>query len=111
MKSFKQIKMVLGFVSLFILFSTSLASAEVLEKSENWKSFLSIYGWVPAFTGDAKFKGLDFEVDTTYGDTLDNVKFFAMGHYEGYKGRWGIIVDAMYGQLEKDKDHSGGALP
>ena len=111
MKTFKSFKMILGFVGLFIFLSTSLVSAEVIEKSDQWKSFLSIYGWIPAFTGDAKFKGLDFEVDTTYGDTLDNLKFFAMGHYEGFKGRWGIMVDAMYGQLEKDKDYTGGALP
>ena len=111
MKTFKSFKMILGFVGLFIFLSTSLVSAEVIEKSDQWKSFLSIYGWVPAFTGDAKFKGLDFEVDTTYGDTLDNLKFFAMGHYEGFKGRWGIMVDALYGQLEKDKDYTGGALP
>jgi hypothetical protein len=111
MKTFKSFKMILGFVGLFIFLSTSLVSAEVIEKSDQWKSFLSIYGWIPAFTGDAKFKGLDFEVDTTYGDTLDNLKFFAMGHYEGFKGRWGIMVDALYGQLEKDKDYTGGALP
>ena len=108
---FKKIKMVLGSLSLFIFLSTTLASAEILEKSDHWKSFLSIYGWVPAFTGDAKFKGLDFEVDTTYGDTLNNLKFFFMGHYEGFKGRWGIMVDGMYGRLEKVKDHSGGAIP
>jgi hypothetical protein len=111
MKSFKQIKMFLGFVSLFIFLSTTLASAEVLDKSENWKSFLSIYGWVPAFTGDVKIKGLEFDLDTTYSDTFSNTQFFFMGHYEGFKGRWGIMVDGMYARLEKDKDHSGGAIP
>lgn len=110
MKSTKRMEWIMGIVVFFVFLTASMVSAEVLEKSDHWKSFLSIYGWVPAFTGDAKFKGLDFEVDTTYGDTIDNLKFFAMGHYEGYKGRWGIMVDAMYGQLEKDKDHSGGAL-
>jgi hypothetical protein len=54
MKSFKQIKMFLGFVSLFIFLSTTLVSAEVLEKSDHWRSFAAIYGWVPAVTGDVK---------------------------------------------------------
>ena len=111
MKRINFVVLVLLVASFLITATLSPAGAQVLEKSDHWKSFVSIYGWVPAFTGDAKFKGLDFEVDTTYGDTLDNLKFFAMGHYEGYKGRWGIMVDAMYGQLEKDKDYTGGALP
>jgi hypothetical protein len=110
-KSFKSYTMILGFVGLLIFLSTSLASAEVLEKSEHWKSFASIYGWVPAFTGDIKVKGLQFDLDTTYADAIENLKFFFMGHYEGFKGHWGIMVDGMYAQLEKDKDHSGGENP
>jgi hypothetical protein len=98
-------------ICLFMLGAVSPASSEVVEKSEHWKSFAAIYGWVPAFTGDVKIKALEFDLDTTYSDTLENTKFFFMGHYEGFKGRWGIMVDGMYAQLEKDKDHSGGAIP
>ena len=101
MKSFKSYQMILGFVGLFIFLSTSLASAEVLAKSDQWKSFAAIYGWVPAFTGDVKIKGLEFDLDTTYADAIDNLKFFFMGHYEGFKGHWGIMVDGMYATLEQ----------
>jgi len=75
------------------------------------RSFAAIYGWVPAFTGDVKIKGLEFDLDTTYSDTLSGLKLGIAGHYEGFKGRWGIMVDAMYAQLEKDKNHSGGENP
>jgi hypothetical protein len=45
--------------------SNSFASAEVLDKSEHWKNFVAIYGWVPAMTGDVKVKGVDANVDLT----------------------------------------------
>ena len=106
----KNLGILILLISFFITAALSPARAEVLEKSDQWKSFAAIYGWVPAFTGDVKIKGLEFDLDTTYADTLENLKFFFMGHYEGFKGRWGIMVDGMYAQLEKDKEHSGGAL-
>jgi hypothetical protein len=111
MNKIKRLNLIMGFVGLLIFLAASFASAEVLEKSEHWKSFASIYGWVPAFTGDIKVKGLQFDLDTTYADAIENLKFFFMGHYEGFKGHWGIMVDGMYAQLEKDKDHSGGENP
>jgi hypothetical protein len=38
MKSFKKAKMVLGVVGLLIFLSTSWASAEILEKSNEWNA-------------------------------------------------------------------------
>ena len=111
MKPLKQILLALVLTFVLILGAGTPGNSEVLEKSDQWKSFAAIYGWVPAFTGDVKIKGLEFDLDTTYADALENLKFFFMGHYEGFKGHWGIMVDGMYAQLEKDKDHSGGANP
>ena len=111
MKPLKQILLALVLTFVLILGTGTPGNSEVLEKSDQWKSFAAIYGWVPAFTGDVKIKGLEFDLDTTYSDALENLKFFFMGHYEGFKGRWGIMVDGMYAQLEKDKEHSGGSLP
>jgi len=54
MKSIKKFQMVLGFVGLFIFLSTSMVSAQVIEKSDHWKSFLSIYGWGTSLTGTLK---------------------------------------------------------
>ncbi len=97
--------------SFFITADLSPARAEVLEKSDHWRSFAAIYSWVPAITGDVKIKGLEFDLDTTYSDTFSNTQFFFMGRYEGFKGRWGIMVDGMYARLEKDRDYTGQALP
>jgi hypothetical protein len=38
MKSFKKVKMASGLVGLLIFLSTSLASAEILEKSNEWNA-------------------------------------------------------------------------
>jgi hypothetical protein len=111
MKSTKRIKMTMGIAVVFLFLTASLASAEIIEKSDHWKHFLAIYGWVPAVSGDVKVKGLDANVDLTYSDILSNLKFGFMGHYEGFKGHWGILVDGMYAQLEKNQDHPGGLIP
>jgi hypothetical protein len=50
-------------------------------------------------------------LDITYSDTFNALKFFFMGHYEGMKGHWGILFDLNYTQLEKSNDHPGGLVP
>ena len=88
------------------------ARAEVIEKSDQWKYFLSFYGWAQAFNGDVKIKGIESDMDQNFSDFWSNAKFFFHGaHYEGFKGHWGIMVDGFYFTMEKDKDHSGGAFP
>ena len=110
MKKTSLVGWVLG-IGLFIAATLSPAGAEVLDKSQDWKSFLAIYGWIPAITGDVKVKGLKNDVDITYSDIISNVDFFFMGHYEGFKGHWGIMLDGMYADLSTEKEHPGGDFP
>ena len=107
-KSFAVLILLVGF---FITMASIPASAEILDKSEHWKNFVAIYGWVPAINGDVKVKGVDANVDITYSDVLSSLKFGLLGHYEGFQGHWGIFVDGMYAQLEKDQEHPGGVIP
>ncbi len=111
MKSYKSFKMILGFVGLFIFLSTSLVSAEVIEKSDQWKSFLSIYGWANIVNGDVKIKGVESDINNTFDDFWSNTKFFFGAHYEGFTGHWGLMLDGFYNSFEVEKDHPGGALP
>ncbi|MBI5582271.1 MAG: hypothetical protein HY892_00455 [Deltaproteobacteria bacterium] len=98
-------------VGFLITTGLSPARAEILDKSDHWKSFFSIYGWVPAMSGDVKVKGLESDLDVTYSDIFNNTNFFFMAHYEGFKGRWGIMVDGLYADLEAEKEHPGGSVP
>jgi hypothetical protein len=111
MKSTKRIEMIMGLLVFFIFLTASFASAEIIEKSDHWKNFLAVYGWVPAVSGDVKVKGVDANVDLTYSDILSKLKFGFMGHYEGFQGHWGILLDGMYAQLEKDQAPSRGLIP
>ena len=43
MREIRQIRMFMVFVGVFISFSTSFASAEVLDKSEHWKNFVALW--------------------------------------------------------------------
>ena len=111
MNSPKRIKMMMGIAVVFIFLTASLASAEILEKSEHWKNFVAIYGWAQAITGDVKVKGVENDLDISQSDLFNALKFFFMGHYEGMKGHWGVLLDVNYTQLEKTKDHPGGLVP
>lgn len=68
MKKIKRINKILGLVGLFILLTSTFASAEILDKSDQWKSYLAIYGWLPAINGDIKVKGLENDLDVSYSD-------------------------------------------
>jgi hypothetical protein len=99
-------------ISFFITAALSPAGAEILAKSDQWKSFFSIYGWLPALTGDIKIKGVESNLDSSHSDAFSNSGFFFfMAHYEGFKGQWGIMLDGMYAGLEMEKEHPGGAVP
>ena len=93
MKPLKQILLALVLTCVFILGSGAPGHTEILEKSNDWKNFAALYGWVPAINGDLKVKGVENNLDITYSDTFNALKFFFMGHYEGIKGHWGILLD------------------
>jgi hypothetical protein len=87
------------------------AGAEVIDKSDQWKSFLSVYGWGNIVNGDIKVKGLEADINNNFSDFWSNTKFFFGAHYEGFKGHWGVMVDGFYNDFEAEKEHPGGALP
>ena len=82
-KSFLVLMMAIG-----LMFTVGMlpASAEVIEKSDNWKSFLSIYGWGNIVNGDVKVKGIEADINNDFDDFWSNTKFFFGAHYEGFKG-------------------------
>ena len=79
MKSPKRIKMTMGIAVLFVFLATSFASAQILEKSEDWKNFVAIYGWGQAITGDVKVKGVENNLEFP-NSTFLTPKFYFRGH-------------------------------
>jgi hypothetical protein len=111
MKPLKQILWASVLTCVFILGTGTPGRTEILEKSDQWKNFAALYGWAQAINGDMKIKGVETNVDIDFSDTFNALKFFFMGHYEGFKGPWGLMFDVNYTQLEKDFERPGGAVP
>jgi hypothetical protein len=87
------------------------ARAQVLEKSGEWKNFLSVYGWAQSVNGDVKIKGTESDINQNFSDFWSNAKFSFGAHYEGFTGNWGIMADGFYYSFEMEKEHPGGAIP
>jgi hypothetical protein len=111
MKQIKQILLVSILACVFILGTSLPGRTEILEKSNDWKNFVAIYGWAQAITGDVKVKGVENNLDVSQSELFNALKAFFMGHYEGMKGHWGVFLDVNYTQLEKTQDHPGGLVP
>jgi hypothetical protein len=111
MKRIKQVLLAMVLTAVLILGAGTAGRSEIIEKSDHWKNFVAIYGWAQAINGDMKIKGVETNVDIDFSDTFDALKFFFMGHYEGFKGPWGLFIDVSYTQLEKSIEHPGGAFP
>jgi hypothetical protein len=109
MTRMKRLNLIMVFVGLLLFLGTSLASAEVMAKSDELKSFVALYAWLPAVYGDVRVKGVNFDVNADFGDILNNIDFFWSGHYEGFRGHWGIMADVLYATLNVEKSYGPGS--
>jgi len=106
MKRMKRVNLIMGLMGLLLFLSASLASAQVVAKSDEWKSFFGIYAWIPAIYGDVRVKGVNYDIDAIWTDTVADTTFVGSIHYEGFKGPWGIMLEAMYYSMEFE-DYKG----
>jgi hypothetical protein len=84
----------------------AVSRAEV--PADKWEWRVTLYGWFPAIDGTTNFPtggtGPSFQVDAS--TIIDNLKFTAMGTFEGRKGRWGGWADVLYLNVGGDKSGS-----
>ena len=110
MKPSSRVALVLAIGFLFMA-AVIPARAEIIEKSGQWKNFVSVYGWAQALNGDVKIKGIESDINQSFSDFWSNAKFSFGAHYEGFIGHWGIMVDGFYFSNEIEKDRASGAFP
>ena len=67
-----------------------------------WELSLTPYLWATALKGDAGVGGVSTDVDASFGDILDNLDGALMLEGELRKGRFGLISDTIYADLEDD---------
>ena len=89
--------------------SLSAAAAET-RTSDGWEISLMPYVWATALKGDVAIGGVKAKVDADFNDVLDNLNVAVMLEAELRKGRFGIISDTVFAQLEDKTAEGQGRL-
>jgi len=96
----------LAVLMVLLLASTGVLAQQPASDIEPWQFGVSIYGWLPDIKGQTSFSqaggGSDFEIDVD--NILDNLEFTLMGTFDVRKGRWGILTDVIYMDVEDSKN-------
>lgn len=80
-------------------FWTGAASAQ---ESDGWKFRITPYLWLLALDGTTAALGNDVDVDLSFGDILDQLNIALSANMELSKGKFFVVFDPMYAQLEAD---------
>ncbi len=85
-------------LAIFSLPAPSVA-AETESAADSWQFVGELYMWAPAINGE-DVAGDDFEI--TFNDILDNLDLTFMGKLAAVKGKWSLIGDLIYMDLNQD---------
>ena len=69
-------------------------------KADPWQLSITPYLWAVALKGDLGVGRIDANVDASFDDILDNLNGALMLEAELRKGRFGVISDTIYANLE-----------
>ena len=86
------------------------AAQEVPVAGDQWTLNVTPYVWATALKGDAGVGRIDANVDASFSDILDNLNGALMLEAELRKGRFGMISDTVYANLEDDGASADGRL-
>lgn len=77
-------------------------------KKSPWSFTLEPYGWLPGLTGDVGAKGLPAShVDYSPKTLLSNLKWGVFAKGEARYGRWGLLADGFFVDIEGSANPSG----
>jgi len=94
------------------------AGAEGLQSSERWTFGLTPYFWVAGISGDVHVPtrlhpggGVDVDLDADFSDLFKNISAIPiMAMAEAQYGRFGLIGDILFLQIETDGETQGPAF-
>jgi len=93
-------RIVLLFVSFFILaIIPPTVAAEEATQEEGWKFGAEIYLWGAGIGGTTASGG---DIDIEFSDIIDNLDMTFMGVLGARKGKWSILTDILYLDVEAD---------
>ena len=79
-------------------------------KADPWQLNITPYLWAVALKGDLGVGRIDADVDASFDDILDNLNGALMLEAELRKGRFGVISDTIYANLEDNAAAGEGRL-
>lgn len=95
-----------GAAALGLIAGLGIAPAEAQEaaagNADRWEFSLTPYVWGTALKGDAGVGRTEANVDASFSDILDHLNGALMLSLEARKGRFGILSDTVYANLEDD---------
>ncbi len=94
------------FVAGIILVSAITVCAE--EGEWNWS--IAPYAWLIGLEGDITAKGLTSKVDESFSDAVSKLTVAGMLNVDGNNGKWGMIGDLVYLNLDDDSDTAIGKV-
>jgi hypothetical protein len=84
------------------LVGSPVAAEDAAPESAPWQLSVTPYLWALALDGDVTVKGIKSSPDVSFSDILDNLNGAAMLELELRKGRFGLLSDTIYANLEDD---------
>jgi hypothetical protein len=61
-----------------------------------WEYLFAPYFWGAGLDGTVGARGLQVEIDASFGDVFDHLQFGGQGHFEASNGEWVILTDFTY---------------
>ena len=77
------------------------------QESDGWEFRLTPYLWALALDGTTAALGNDVPVEADFGDLLDLLNFAFSANMELSNGKWFVILDPMYADLEAPIEPGG----
>jgi hypothetical protein len=77
-------------------------------ESDDWKFRISPYVWMMGLDGTTSILGQDANVDASFSDIFDVLNIALAANMELSKGKFFVVLDPMYAQLEADFVGPGG---
>lgn len=92
--------------SIIAAFAVTLVQPALAAEDE-WQHTLVLYMIGASIDGDTGVGHVTTDVDVSFGDILDNLEAGAMAAYRAERGRWAVVADLIWMNLEQDKDGLG----
>ena len=87
------------------LVGSPVEAEDAAPASAPWQLSLTPYVWALSVKGDVGVGRTEADVDVSFSDILDNLNIAVMLELELRKGRFGLLSDTIYANLEDRRGH------